>query len=312
MRTMGSSFDMTAAFYCFLLEPSWYLFQAINKTVPGSLAAEFDPALANEPTVCPALRVMPMGWQGACGLLQYFHRRLCFLPPPLGAGLDPSRETRRDMPLPLTMDKSRQDFLTVHLDGFSQAEPRAHLGTSFCSRGTFSYRSCSCRLDQLANPETARQRSCKKKTKLRILEHEGPHFAPTSSGWQAHCFVVRVFVRKSLAPSHKRKSLEDAGFELSNSAESSHQFLPVFGEWIRPEKLRARRRLLPESMIDDVLLAILSLPVFVADLRAKVSPLVVASDASEWGLGLSQTSSFTAQGQVALPEFQQATPKCSG
>ena len=42
-----------------------------------------------------------------------------------------------------------------------------------------------------------------------------------------------------------------------------------FGKWIHPEKLRARRKHLPETMIDDVLLAILSLPVCVADLRAK-------------------------------------------
>ena len=83
-----SESDMTAAFCCFLLEPSWYPFQAINKTVPGSFATEFDSALANEPGVYPALRVMPVGWHSACDLLQYFHRRLCFLPPPLGAGLD--------------------------------------------------------------------------------------------------------------------------------------------------------------------------------------------------------------------------------
>ena len=49
-----------------------------------------------------------------------------------------------------------------------------------------------------------------------------------------------------------------------------------------------------------------------ADLRAKVSPLVVATDASEWGLGVSRTSSLTAQGRVALQELQQATPICSG
>ena len=103
---------MTAAFYCFLLERSWYRFQANNKPVPGCLAAAFD----------PSLRVMPVGWQSACGLLPYFDRRLCFLPPPLGAGLDPSRETRRDMPLPRTMDQSRQVFFTVYLDGFSHAE----------------------------------------------------------------------------------------------------------------------------------------------------------------------------------------------
>ena len=98
---------MTAAFCCFLVEPSWCPFQAIYKLVPGSLAAAFDHSLANEPVVYPALRVMLMGWQSACGLLHYFHRRLCFLPPPLGAGLDPSREIRRDMPLPRTMEADR-------------------------------------------------------------------------------------------------------------------------------------------------------------------------------------------------------------
>ena len=94
-----SESDMTAAFYRFLHEPSWYLFQAV-------LAAAFDASLAKEPAVYPALRVVLMGWQSACGSLQFFHRSLCFLPPPLGAGLDPSREIRRDMPLPRTMDKS--------------------------------------------------------------------------------------------------------------------------------------------------------------------------------------------------------------
>ena len=38
-------------------------------------------------------------------------------------------------------------------------------------------------------------------------------------------------------------------------------------------------------MVDDVLLAILSLHVCVSDLRAKVSPLVVATDAAEWDSG---------------------------
>ena len=110
-----SESDMTAVFNCFLLEPSWYPDRSWK-------AAAFESALAKEPGVDPALRVMPMGWQSACCLLQYFHRRLCFLPPPLRAGLDPSREIRRDMPLPRTTDKSRQDFFTVYLDGCSPAE----------------------------------------------------------------------------------------------------------------------------------------------------------------------------------------------
>ena len=45
-----------------------------------------------------------------------------------------------------------------------------------------------------------------------------------------------------------------------------------------------------------------------SDLRAKISPLVVASES---GLGLSRTSSVTTQGQVALQELRQASPGSS-
>ena len=140
-----SESDMTAAFNCLLLEPARYPFQAINKTVPGAVAAEFDPTLAKEPRVYSGLLVMPMGWQSACGLLQYFQRRLWFLPPPLGARLDPSREIRRDMPQPLTMDKPAR-FLHSLLRRLQPSG--AHLGTGFCGRSAFSYRCRSRGLDQ--------------------------------------------------------------------------------------------------------------------------------------------------------------------
>ena len=97
----------------------------------------------------------------------------------------------------------------------------------------------------------------------------------------------------------------DGGFEPSTSAESYSIFTSLW-DWI-PEELRAHSRLLSESVVDDVLLAILSLLVCVSDLRAKVSPLVVATDASECRLGSSRSSSLKAQGRVALQELQQAT-----
>ena len=42
------------------------------------------------------------------------------------------------------------------------------------------------------------------------------------------------------------------------------------------------------------------------DLRTRVSPLVVASDGSEKGMGVVRTSSITAAGRYALAEFQNA------
>ena len=63
-----------------------------------------------------------MGWKSACGLMQYFHRRLCFAPPPGGAGLDVAEEVRNDCPVPGSAGGARASTLTVYLDSFTQAE----------------------------------------------------------------------------------------------------------------------------------------------------------------------------------------------
>ena len=201
---------MTAAFYCLLLEPAWYPFQAINKTLPGALAAEFDHTLAKEPRVYPGLRVMPMGWQSACGLLHFFHRRLCFLPPSLGEA----------------------EF--VHISELASAA-EVPSGTAAVHAAWINW-------------EIPREpgKEVFKEDEIKVL---GARVAGTSGRispheqWLASSLLCRRgFVRKSLAPSYKRKSLEDAEFELSNSAESSSVF-ESFWQWIRPEKLRPRRLL---------------------------------------------------------------------
>ena len=82
--------------------------------------------------------------------------------------------------------------------------------------------------------------------------------------------------------------MEDGGFGPSISAEN----LPVSGIGSTLRDCGLTEGFSP----DDVFLSILSLPVFVSVLRAKLSPLVVATDASEWGPRVSRTSSLTAQG----------------
>ena len=114
--------DMTSAFYVFRLEPAWYRFQALAKPVSGPFAAKWAPDLMTEECVYPAVAVMAMGWKSACGLLQQIHRKLCFLPKPMGAGLDPSREIRRDGPVPRSSKPQDASFYSVYLDGFSHAE----------------------------------------------------------------------------------------------------------------------------------------------------------------------------------------------
>ena len=109
--------DMTSAFYAFRLEPAWYKFQALAKPVSGQFASRWA-----EESVYPAVAVMAMVWKSSCGLLQQIHRKLCFPPKPMGAGLDPSREVRRDVPVPRSGRPHDTSFYSVYLDGFSHAE----------------------------------------------------------------------------------------------------------------------------------------------------------------------------------------------
>ena len=114
--------DMTSAFYVFRLESAWYKFQTLVKPVSGQFVSRWVPKLWAEESVYPVVAVMAMGLKSSCGLLQQIHRKLCFLPKPMGAGLDPSREVRRDGPVPRSGRPHDTSFYSVYLDGFSDAE----------------------------------------------------------------------------------------------------------------------------------------------------------------------------------------------
>ena len=92
--------DMTAAFYIYLMEEGWWPFQALSRPVKGADVREWRPDIGEDEEAYAAVTVMMMGWKSACGCLQHFHRRLCFEPAPVGAGLAAANEVRRDMPMP--------------------------------------------------------------------------------------------------------------------------------------------------------------------------------------------------------------------
>ena len=85
----------------------------------GPIRLEVMPNLWAEESVYLAVAVMATGWKSSCGLLQQMHRKLCFLPKPTRAGLDPSREVRRDGPVPRSGRPHDTSFFSVYLDGFS-------------------------------------------------------------------------------------------------------------------------------------------------------------------------------------------------
>ena len=116
--------DLTCAFYLFALPDAWMEFQCLNKPVSGKDVADLRPDLAQEPILYPAVRVIPMGWTSACGVLQYLHRRMVGEFGPRSAGLPHSLELRKDRPAPRMHpdEDNANKYWGIYIDNFMETE----------------------------------------------------------------------------------------------------------------------------------------------------------------------------------------------
>eukprot|EP00973_Karenia_brevis_P034385 4743521-Karenia_brevis.AAC.1 len=87
-----SSSDLSAAYYCFGLERSWWGFMAMDPPIPGSAIADLVPELQHEKEVYACCCVLAMGLNSASGLMQYAHMRMVSELPPAGANLPASQQ----------------------------------------------------------------------------------------------------------------------------------------------------------------------------------------------------------------------------
>ncbi|CAK0801859.1 unnamed protein product [Prorocentrum cordatum] len=307
-----SESDMTSAFYNFQMEPEWLKYQAIGRAVPGRIAAEFCPHLANEEVVYPAMAVMAMGWQSACGILQHIHRNLCFLPPPMGAGLDPSREVRRDAPLPGSMDPDRRSFFTVYLDGFSQGELQDLTKLAMLKDLPDETAAVHEMWDAWGIP----RQTGKEEHRALELDVLGCRL----SGELGRLVLPRSTVAELMSLSAwftapgPRTQLEAQifGGRWARAFQTRRELSCVFHEfwaWLTSQPSGKRRKELTPEVRDEIRTAVYLLPLCLMDLRAHVSPLVVASDASESGMGVCRTSSLTPLGLEALAVRLAAQPR---
>ena len=77
-----------------------------------------------------------------------------------------------------------------------------------------------------------------------------------------------------------------------------------FWTFLHPEADGAPRRGVPDRVVEDLVLALCLLPLAIFDLRVRPSPLVVASDASQDGLGVCRTTVVTPAGMEAITEMR--------
>ena len=68
------------------------------------------------------LRVLPMGWKSAVGVMQAVHRTLMRVDKPFGAGLPRFGEIRKTAVLPTSKDQRTKEGWQVYLDNYFSLE----------------------------------------------------------------------------------------------------------------------------------------------------------------------------------------------
>ena len=247
--------------------------------------------------------------ESACGLLQMFHRTLCFSPPPVGAGLDPAREIRRDLPLPPSGGpRAEPGFFVIYLDGFTDAEfvhwaELARLSGKSPAVNAVAEAWKSWGIPTRDDKTVSRELECQS---LGCRVDGGPAgvLAPPRKVNSELLSMTAWFCN-----GEKRSLLQAQvlGGRWVRNFQFRKEVSCVFGyfwRWMQEETVRTGGAIATEAVIEDLLLAVCWMPLMAVDLRARISPLVVASDASEEGMGVCRTSSLTNLCTTALSELR--------
>ena len=103
---LWSGQDLRCSFYVWALPPAWRPYFMLSKPVRGSAIGRPE-----REWHWPVVRVLPMGWISAVGVMQHLHRKLMITPPPPGrwapaAGRNqkgPPSDTGRPRPVTLVL-----------------------------------------------------------------------------------------------------------------------------------------------------------------------------------------------------------------
>ena len=303
-----SSEDMKCAFYLFSLPESWLPYLCFSKKVSRRHAGLEGPP---DELVVIALRVVPMGWNSATGLIQHAHRQLCKI-----AGLPSACEIRRDRPLRQywverkgreTRESFRNDSLyflwQIYLDNLdtleivSESELRTWIFTT--SRYVTDMRSVYEQhgVQRSESKAVARDQSGKM---LGTQLFDGRRLrCPGSAMLPLIQLTLYSFVRPQCT---KRWMQELAGRWVrhqqveTTTACSFSALWSSLGHWPRSQSI-------PDSIVEKLLCCIALLPKMAVDLTVPCSSVVTCSDASLSGGAVCSTTGATPSGVEAVSRW---------
>ena len=109
--------DLVCSFYLFSLPECWAPYFTLAK--PVSRASLFG---SGDGMVWLSVKVLPMGWLSAVGVMQHAHRAILRWQQPMGAALEAGREVRKDRPQPISCRPSEGAAWHVYVDDFTEFE----------------------------------------------------------------------------------------------------------------------------------------------------------------------------------------------
>ncbi|CAK0814337.1 unnamed protein product, partial [Prorocentrum cordatum] len=294
---LWSGDDQKGAFFVWRVPPAWHPYMAVGRPLAGKLFGR------SEPVVYVTSAVIAMGWSLAVPVFQHIHRRLCRLAPPLGAGLPPDGEWRKDCARPLVEAGSGQDagWWQVYVDDFDAPEiveevlAREVVGTpsDLQLRVRASYERASVSF----SAEKAHCRQLRVERMGADVDGVSGRLAVPASKALATAGLCLAAVQRRLVP--WRVAMAVLG-KLVRAFEFRRPLFGVLNSVWTLAASSAQGAFLDAEMVEELLMGVMVLPLAASSLRARIDGMATSSDASEMGGGVCTSAGLREDVAAAL------------
>ncbi|CAK0851911.1 unnamed protein product [Prorocentrum cordatum] len=262
--------------------PCMHRYTAVGRPVAGSLFGRL------EPEGCRASAAIGMGWSLAAPVHRRIHGRLRRLSPPLGAGLPPQAERRKDAPRPVAAAAEEGDPARwqVYIDDFDAPEIVEEVRARASS-------------DRAGVAYSAEKAHCRQLRVERMGADAGGESgclaAPLAKSLEAIALCLASF-RLEAVPWRLAMAILGRYARLS---EFRGPLFSVLNEVWRLSSQRGSARF-SAAMVEELLAAMLVMPMAATSLRAKIEGMAAVSDAPEFGGGARASVGPRAEAEASL------------
>ncbi|CAK0851426.1 unnamed protein product [Prorocentrum cordatum] len=291
---LWSGDDQKGSFFVRRGPRAWHRYTAAGRPLAGSLSGR------QEPKVHLASAVIAMGWSLAAPVHQRIHVRLRRLPPPLGAGLPPQAERRKDAPRRVAAAAQEGDSARwqVYIDDIDAREiveeVRARRLIGSLAKMQIRARASYDRAGVAYSAEKAHCRHLRVERMGADVDGEsGRPAAPLAKSLEAIALCLASF-RLEAVP--RRLAMTILG-RFVKLCEFQRPLVSLLSEVCGLTSQRGNARF-SAAMLEELLAA--TMPMAATSLRAKIEGMATVSDASEFGGGWRASAGLRAEPEASL------------